>query len=964
MKKSKAKAIKKLLGNIRSNGVKALIVLRCLFEVTNCLKRFTSTQFSVVKLHLIQALEEGHNLSAAPLAGGSYFGLYSIPTNPQGTIQKIRFIDQFNRSLTLKIWYAWYVHNGFVFATTKHNSNNLISNWVLLKKEKETPPTFRVIQNTEHTSERGLRWARFQILEIGDNLEDRLVILCKHDFQLYRFDKGREKLISYGIQGYFSHIEEKVQIERPIFMKSDDGIFVVAADGYQYDKDDENSGYRLGTYRLNFRDEGDGYGEIESIEYNSDNRKPFTAVRFVINHGIKYKKINTKEENEYASYFYYQKNSFINVEKMVNGSLSGVFSLSLALGRYALDLRAIPETTFCAYFSSTHFFRDGNEWDSSAMSYNISIYTHRLSREDIHRSKLVNYHNEIFDYPLADDFIILKNLNYVFVGFFTEYKNLRRGDNFLDLCEDPSQIADGRKDQLTCSPTWEVLEAEILEGCERVLPIALSCLECKKRYKLVKKLGPKGDEFPFTKYCESMCSPPTYYNETYDGCYDCSKMFPGCVECQDGEEVCLKCKEGLHLKGGVCFNCIANCSKCSSSTVCFTCKEGYEKIIYERKTLCLAECKEDEFREGLECVNCNTEENPECLECDSKSLECSECKPMFKLNQDNICVDDGVRCLSNQYRTGNQEIPCKNCSTQENSSCNRCFDLTGECSGCEFGYELTESKFCRRKCRQDEFYEGKKKNTCQSCSVKNQNCVECSDESGRCSKCRDLFSLNIQGECREKCEGLDFCEVCNPQAKRCESCKLGYQPDGQGFCRRECSTGSAWNGKKNNTCVECSAKVPGCMECEDITSKCTRCGDRMQIINNGSLCVPICEEGNFMTLVDEGRKGVCKKCSGFRFNGDGCSVCSDITGECLGCSDGYTMTYDKFCEKECSDRRVWSGRDENRCLSCPVNCKVCSKIENQCSECESGYKVSEDKTNCTVYLPQKTSHQKKNLSWL
>ena len=87
-------------------------------------------------------------------------------------------------------------------------------------------------------------------------------------------------------------------------MKSEEGIFVVGADGSDYDDDNVNDGYRLGTYQVNFKKTGGRYDEIESIEYKQDLTKRWGWFELIANHGIRYKKSNTKEENDYASYFF------------------------------------------------------------------------------------------------------------------------------------------------------------------------------------------------------------------------------------------------------------------------------------------------------------------------------------------------------------------------------------------------------------------------------------------------------------------------------------------------------------------------------------------------------------------------------------------------------------------------------------------------------------------------------------
>ena len=203
---------------------------------------------------------------------------------------------------------------------------------------------------------------------------------------------------------------------------------------------------------------------------------------------------------------------------------------------------------------------------------------------------------------------------------------------------------------------------------------------------------------------------------------------------------------------------------------------------------------------------------------------------------------------------------------------------------------------------------------------------------------------------------LDGCFECSIRKEDCKTCKEGYEFDKEGFCRKKCAQGSSWNGKRNNTCTECSVKVAGCQECEDISQKCTKCGENMRLMKMGTVCAPYCESGFFIGSQNHGNdveNTGCKKCSQVESSGVGCSRCQDFSGLCSECSIGYNLTQENFCRKECLDGRIWSGMKENRCLRCPTNCKVCSQLENECSECKTGYIVSQDRRECWPYFPEK-----------
>ena len=521
-------------------------------------------------------------------------------------------------------------------------------------------------------------------------------------------------------------------MKSPILMQSEHGYFIVAAHGYPSSRADKEGGYLFGSYKFNFKGTGDGFEEITSIVLTPRSQsQKIPAVFFIESHGIRYSLTNSIEENEYAKYFYSKQSSVFILRKMDNSKIFDSH-LSYETLKYPLDLKSIPGTAFCLYLSSTDKFVDGKPWDETTMYYKLTFYVHEVNwgvGDRSSRSIIFNYHNLKLTFPFANKFIVLEDLSYVFVGNFQEYNNVHRGENLLDVC-DLNQIANPRDPRINCSPKSEVLRRDVLKGCEKVLPIALSCVRCKERFNLVKKLGPDGRTFPFTKYCEvESCSRPTYINKALDDCYNCSKTFEGCEMCKDREEVCLSCQDHLRLDNGTCKMCAENCAECVSLTSCRVCKNGYELATQGKISQCMT-CKASEFLLGLECVSCATEMNPECSECETKDGVCSKCKDGFVLGKDRGC-----------------QPHCKDLET-----CGECNQETGFCSKCKNGYQLEGEAFCRKICLQGTSWSGRNSNFCIDCSTEIFGCKECQDIAQRCTLCGEgLRLINFGKYCSPSC---------------------------------------------------------------------------------------------------------------------------------------------------------------------------------------------------------------------
>ena len=269
------------------------------------LRILDKTKVDGVSLRKISAFEADNYPSVTPISETSDCQLYSVPVDPTEPVQRVRFQNGAGESISLKCLRNGYLSDKFLITLVMQPDNYY--KWVLLRRIQPNPPTFRLAQDGENLPKKTtiIYFYRIKTEEVGKNLEDRLLIICFGGFQLYRFKSAEGRVQSYQERGYFSHKSEKLLVKYPIFHKSEYGLFIIAADGYPYQKGDPESNFRLGTYKINFKDSGDAYEEIESIDYTPGSGKNRTNILKIENHGIKYNLENSREENLYSSHFFY-----------------------------------------------------------------------------------------------------------------------------------------------------------------------------------------------------------------------------------------------------------------------------------------------------------------------------------------------------------------------------------------------------------------------------------------------------------------------------------------------------------------------------------------------------------------------------------------------------------------------------------------------------------------------------------
>ncbi|CAD8059579.1 unnamed protein product [Paramecium sonneborni] len=523
-------------------------------------------------------------------------------------------------------------------------------------------------------------------------------------------------------------------------------------------------------------------------------------------------------------------------------------------------------------------------------------------------------------------------------------------------------------------------------SCQECVNISTQCSSCHTPYILVNNQC----------VCES-----GKYKDSYGNCLShviCNQ--PGvnsnCTQCLNDyilspSKTC-ECSSPNQVVNSVCKGCLSilnKCSKCTSSTYCDTCIDGF----YQSSGICL-QCDQS-------CKTCSGSSNGNCLACVCNSgqycdsnLNCQTCHPTCQLCTSTSCT----QCLSNFNRilnsnscvcniaNGFQEIGilqcennqckkgCVNC--QANKTCLSCMgsetfriDNPSLDCPCQDGYYDNQQSICQQcpyKCSKCQIYSTNTLPVCTSCSLNRNindfcrcskgfyenanncivcpsNCSSCIDQN-RCIQCKNnnFDHDKLNGKClcnlnnfsnKQNCECLDgyylntINKKCLPCNYNCKSCI--YMPNNCIMCQ---------NNHAYPPNCECS---PGfylqdqqCLPCKNNCFKCKSqlecldCSDQMQLINN--ICY--CQIGYF-NLPNSYECQICaSQCSTCRYKDDNCTSCKFnriLPQKCI-CPDG---TYELNLFTPCKD--------------CDKKCKLCELSSNNCLQC-SFMRINPPNCNCQV----------------
>ncbi|KAL4454935.1 hypothetical protein ABPG74_006317 [Tetrahymena malaccensis] len=562
-----------------------------------------------------------------------------------------------------------------------------------------------------------------------------------------------------------------------------------------------------------------------------------------------------------------------------------------------------------------------------------------------------------------------------------------------------------RECKLECTDSYFANQkTKLCEKCDQ------SCLTCQESSTKCTSCPPttyliKNSDNQFYK-CVSQCPEQFYLDSAQKQCLPCYKgcsvcfgpLFNQCTKCkQDFKQIQDKCLRQdcgdyyfTNSDNNVCTQCQKNCIKCSDFNSCDQCAFGNDS-----SGKCNKKCKDNEFQQGDDCINCN--EN--CLECYGKSeTQCLKCLPDMQLQDgkciciqgyqlnkqcnkcDKTCQDCSYQngqvqcnsCISNLMDPQKDACVCKEgfnlqdgeCKCQENkifnnntclpchSSCKQCSGPgINECISCKDQNQEINQKTKLCTCKQGYFYV--QNNMCQKCYQTCQNCLSSGEsdcysclegsnlilvdtraKTSAC-KCQSGFYFDMDQHICKKCS--DSCKECIRE-NDCLSCDEDFmylkKVSGQNFGICVCQ-GSFFYNKKEKKCQNCHFS---CNTCSGISEQeCLTCSDQnSELIRNKC----ICKQGYFLD------KFKCLKCS------PECQTCNGPQNtDCLSCSseDNKTLSVLQQSKGICTCEQGYYQNNQQRCIKCYQNCKKCRGVEqNECLDCSEGQDFIKDESGKCV----------------
>ena len=506
-------------------------------------------------------------------------------------------------------------------------------------------------------------------------------------------------------------------------------------------------------------------------------------------------------------------------------------------------------------------------------------------------------------------------------------------------------------------------------------------------------------------------------NEFFDGqkCQLCTSLAKNkhCLECEHITAKCTKCpnfyfelteaseceltcpqsqyKSPKNGENGVyCENCPVNCRECKDyDGTCERCFVGYVAIEYNGKPACVKECT-PEYQyvnnpgDRL-CRSCSDRYSPggeNCIRCEPLGGRCLQCRKPYSymLKSTRSCA---TSCLGSNFLKQVEKglYECTPCSTIKGfEQCSFCEHETGICNGCKNGYQLNLKRTkCRADCADDEYYD-EDLDSCMNCDNLMRYCTKCFSN-GFCNTCKKGYNkirlLNGTEICQIHCgygnippkyidEEGDFgngvCKLCrdvDPSGGKCISCAKNTgkcticdskyflrQPDG--YCQMKCSQefDQYWTGELENSCAGCSVNKPFCKRCTNETGRCEVCEDGYWMTPENN-CQRICFQGGLLNGENRPSQFWDEASNWCRDCPQNCLKCANVTGECQKCKSTKWLSSTGVCQTSCKPEGQYLSFGEDKCYECPPNCRKCLNDTGQCQGCINGFWLDRNR-DCQV----------------
>lgn len=285
----------------------------------------------------------------------------------------------------------------------------------------------------------------------------------------------------------------------------------------------------------------------------------------------------------------------------------------------------------------------------------------------------------------------------------------------------------------------------------------------------------------------------------------------------------------------------------------------------------------------------------------------------YKIDEDTTNITFSVLC----------QLPCRTCSSTNNSICQTCYTNTAIST---YIYFYSVLSACYQSCPALTYTSGF---TCLNC---NTQCNTCTGSATNCTSCVSnssfpyLFINSSSGTCRNQCPTYYYpdttsnpvlCILCVPPCSTCNSSSQCFSCVSLYYfynntCGTFCPTGTTLANNVTNNCDRCSTQ---CATCAGTVDTCITCSNSAAVYN--FTCVTVCP-GALVIY-----NGICSNCSTV------CLTCYINYDNCTSCNTSSTLPYlyGSTCLFTCPELYYNSLADGL--------CKLCSTLNIGCNNCTS-----------------------------
>ena len=366
-------------------------------------------------------------------------------------------------------------------------------------------------------------------------------------------------------------------------------------------------------------------------------------------------------------------------------------------------------------------------------------------------------------------------------------------------------------------------------------------------------------------------------------CYNCSSSCsPNTCRYSNNQILCLNltqpsCSAGYDLLNynSTCLQCNSDCSTCTNSTTCSTCKDS-------RAVPSL---------NGCACVDgyynsSSLASNDSCLPCRSDCTQCNHFLNCTRCKDTNASINPlGCVCNDRYYNSTpltNNGL-CLKCNLDCISSANLKY-----CNSFTWNYVISNNTGCLCESGYTNTTYSSNHSPCFShcgpgCLSCNETlCLSCNYSNsypiGKSCACKDGFWLN---------ESSFECIPCDSQCLTCDrlGCLSCSDPHASAFNHNCVCNPGFYNETSNSTCVSCNSS---CSICDNPTT-CLQCKDQnAQLIQSECFC-----KKSYLL-----KQNSCMKCSKiYNFTTDLCycpNLCTDCIGtQCTSCVENASLMNNK-----------------------------------------------------------------------